>query len=216
MPERFRTYRGRGRPSGIGGSYKRSRTLEYLAIIAIKYDIVANEFLDIIKEALDKGVSEHKQLNVRCRQKSKDSAILLLTAGSDFVAQFPISTGIFQREKQLESYMRTIKSRMSLTRKVKNPKIEDLVAGVKNVSLKVKVLEIPEPNIVHTRLSTRAHVSNILVGDETGTIRMSLWDKQINMVSEGDVIKVENGIVASFRGQLQLRIGRRGRLKVIQ
>lgn len=216
MPKRYWTHRGRGRRPGSRGSDKSIRTLEYLALIAVKYNIEAKEFLEYIKESLDKGESEQKQINVKCRQKNKDSAILLLTVGSDFVAQFPISTRIFQNEKQLESYINTIKARKELNRKISNPKIEDLKDGVKYQSLKVKVIEIPEPNIAYTRLGTQAHVSNILVGDETGTIRMSLWNKQINMVSEGDMIEIKNGTVSSFRGQLQLRIGRRGKLKVIQ
>jgi replication factor A1 len=213
MPRRFWSYRGRGRHPG--GPDKSRKTLEYLALIAVKYDIDTNELLDYIKEALDKGESEHKRLNVRCRQKRKDSAILLLTDGSDVVAQFPISTEIFQREKKLESYMRTIQARKLRTRKILNPKIEDLRVGMKKIHLKAKVLEIPEPNVVYTRLGTQAHVSNILLSDETGTIRMSLWDRQIHSITKGDIIEVENGKVASFRGELQLRMGRRGRLNVI-
>jgi replication factor A1 len=215
MPRRFWSYRGRGRHPGRGNSDKNIRTLEYLALIAVKYDIDANAFLDYIKESFDKGESEHKRLNVRCRQKRKDSAILLLTDGSDVVAQFPILTEIFQREKQLESYMRTIQARKLRTRKILNPKIEDLKAGMKKIHLKAKVLEIPEPNIVYTRLGTQAHVSNVLLSDETGTIRMSLWNRQINSITKGDIIEVENGKVASFRGELKLRMGRRGRLNVI-
>jgi replication factor A1 len=213
MPRRFWSYRGRGRHPG--DTDKSRKTLEYLALIAVKYDIDTNELLDYIKESLDKGESEHKRLNVRCRQKRKDSAILLLTIGSDVVAQFPISTEIFQREKQLESYIRTIQARKSRTRKILNPKIEDLRAGMKKIHLKAKVLEIPEPNIVYTRLGTQAYVSNILISDETGTIRMSLWERQIHSITKGDIIEVKNAKVASFRGELQLRMGRRGRLNVI-
>ena len=215
MPRRFLTYSGRGRRPGIGGSDKNRRTLEYLALIAVKYDIDTNAFLGYIREALDKGESEHKELNVTCRQKSEDSAILLLTVGSNVVAQFPISTEVFQREKQLESYIKTISARKSRTRKVLNPKIVDLRSGMKKIHLKAKVLEIPEPNIVYTRFGSSACVSNILISDETGTIRMSLWNKQINNISKGDTIELENGIVVSFRGELQLRIGRKGCLNVI-
>jgi hypothetical protein len=82
---------------------------------------------------LDKDESNHEGLNVTCRQKSEDSATLLLTVGSDVVAQFPISTSVFQREKQLESYMRTIQAKKSHTRKILNPKIEDLRAGMKKI-----------------------------------------------------------------------------------
>jgi replication factor A1 len=215
MPKRFWKYSGRGRRPGRGGSDKIRRNLEYLALMAVKYDINANVFLGYIKEALDKGESNHEGINVTCRQKSEDSAILLLTVGSDVIAQFPILTSVFQREKQLESYITTLQDRKAFTKKILNPKIEDLRAGMKKIHLKAKVLEIPEPNIVYTRFGSSACVSNILVSDETGTIRMSLWNKQINNISEGDNIELVNGLVVSFKGQLQLRIGRKGSLNVL-
>jgi hypothetical protein len=39
-----------------------------------------------------------------------------------------------------------------------------------------------------------------------------LWDDQINMVSEGDVISIENGYTQAFRGENSLNIGRYGKL----
>jgi hypothetical protein len=134
MQKRFWKYQGRGRYSG--GPDKVRKTLEYLARIAVKYDIDANALLGYIREALDKGESEHGVLNIQRREKRKNSAIILLTVGSDVIAQFPISTEIFQREKQLESYMRTIQAKKSHTRKILNPKIEDLRAGMKKICLK--------------------------------------------------------------------------------
>ena len=58
---------------------------------------------------------------------------------------------------------------------------------MKGIYLKVRVLEISEPN-ARARRRSEAHVTNALVGDETGTIKMNLWNQQINMVSEGDLV----------------------------
>ena len=235
MPKRFWetepwSHHGRGRPSNRD-SKKNERALKYLALIAVKYNINPRRFFDCIKEAYEEESRiKLKNLNVTCRGKKVDSAIFLFTEGSEVIAQFPISTiflqkvnfqrgydlkNDFQRENDLKIYMDNIQARQLLTRKVINPKIKDLRAGMKKIHLKAKVLEIPEPNLVYTRLFTQAYVSNILLGDETGTIRMSLWNRQINMVSKDDMIEVENGKVASFRGQLQLRLGRKGCLNVI-
>ncbi len=87
---------------------------------------------------------------------------------------------------------------------------------MKKVDLRAKVLEVPEPKTVYTRYGTSAYVSNALIGDETGTIRMSLWNQQISMVSKGDTINIEDGKVARFRGENQVRIGRRGSLRIIE
>lgn len=87
---------------------------------------------------------------------------------------------------------------------------------MKRVSLKAMVVEVPKPKMVYTRYGTQAFVSNALISDETGTLRMSLWNQQISKVSEGDRINIENGKVATFKGERQLRLGRGGILSVIE
>jgi len=59
-------------------------------------------------------------------------------------------------------------------------------------------------------------VSNVLMDDETGRIRIALWNQQIGEVSEGDTVMIENCRVASFRGERQLRIGKNGKIKVVK
>jgi replication factor A1 len=43
---------------------------------------------------------------------------------------------------------------------------------------------------------------------------MTLWNEQINQVNVNDTVKVENGYITSFRGEIQLNVGRRGKLTV--
>jgi len=206
---------GRGRIPGRGSEYKHFRVLEYLAMLAAKNSVDADEFFDSIVEAWKKDESQCKKLTVTCRERTRDSAIFLFTAAHNTIAQFPIPTTILQGDKsQLEPYVETLAARAPSTEEVAKPKIKDLRVGMKKVNLRVKVLQIPEPNVVHTRSSIEARVANVLVGDETGTMRMSLWNEQINMVSEGDVVEIRNSKVASFKRELQLRIGRNGSLKV--
>jgi len=215
MPRTF--WRGLGRTTrGRGSASKRQKILEYLAVIAVKHNIDANEFLNCIFEAWNQEKSECRQVNVRCRERKKDSAIFLFTTGHEVLAQFPVPTQILQGKNELEDYMKVVSARAPLAKKVMNPMVRDLRAGMKEVSLGARVLEIPEPNRVYTRHGTVACVTNALIGDETGTIRMNLWNRQIDMVSKGDLIRIENGTVARFRGKRQLRIGKHGKIAIVQ
>jgi len=207
-----RTTRDRGR----GSASKRQKILKYLAIIAVKHNVDAYELLNCIGEAWSQEESKCEQVTVRCRERTEDSAIFLFTTRHEVLAQFPIPTEILQGKDELEDYMGAVSAKALLAKKVANPKIRDLKAGMKKASLKARVLEIPEPNRVYTRHGTEAYVTNALIGDETGTIRMNLWNRQINMVSQGDLIKIENGTVAGFRGERQLRIGKHGKITVVQ
>jgi len=206
----FWRHSSRGRRPGSVASQADRKALGYLAIIAVKYEFDPSELLGHITAAWIQEESESRQMTIKCREKTGDSAIFLFTIGQEVAAQFPIPNKVLQGRYELENYTRMISRKAS---PVVNPRIEDLRAGMKNVNLRVRVLEIPEPNRVYTRLGTPALVSNVLVGDETGTMRMSLWNQQINAVSVGDEINIENGRIASFRGELQLRVGRNASLK---
>jgi ssDNA-binding replication factor A large subunit len=71
--------------------------------------------------------------------------------------------------------------------------------------------------IVYSRFGNNPlGLSTSKISDETGSINMPLWNNQINMVSIGDTIKIENGRVKTFRGELQVSVGKAGKLKVIK
>jgi replication factor A1 len=199
-------------------SYKDGRVLENLARIGVLYKVDASEFFNRIVEAWNHEGSECEQVIIECRKRTKNSAIFLFTTDRKVVAQFPISISILQGKNQLESYTKTILARISSVKNFEgvNSKIGDLKVGMKKVSLKAEVLEIPKSKIVYTRYGTTACISNALIRDETGSMKMSLWNQQINTVHKGDVIDVKNGTVTWFSGERQLRLGRSGSLSVIK
>ena len=63
-----------------------------------------------------------------------------------------------------------------------------------------------------TYVLTNKHVvsSNIKIADDSGSIRLNLWNQQIDDLNVGDKIKIENSYVARYAGELQLRLGRTG------
>jgi replication factor A1 len=140
--------------------------------------------------------------------------------GSRAVAQFPIPTGFLLERKNLaEISKRTDVLRVHVHRGNETPRslhISDSRTGMKQVNLKAKVLEITKPTLVYTRFGTYAKVANALVSDETGTIKLCLWNEQINLISVGDILQIENANVSKFRGERQLRIGKRGTLRNVK
>jgi replication factor A1 len=92
-------------------------------------------------------------------------------------------------------------------------KINELKPGDREVSLTASIDSISEPRTVNLRAGGTAQVADAIISDETGNIKLSLWDDQIKSVKEGDMISIENGYTQSFRGENNLNIGRYGRLK---
>ncbi|MEM1538994.1 MAG: OB-fold nucleic acid binding domain-containing protein [Candidatus Bathyarchaeia archaeon] len=94
-------------------------------------------------------------------------------------------------------------------------KIGELRNGMKHVNVEAKVVEKSEPREVLSRFRDTTHkVATAIIADETGTIKLTLWDDQITQVGVNDKIRVENGYVTSFRGEIQLNVGRYGKLTV--
>jgi replication factor A1 len=58
-------------------------------------------------------------------------------------------------------------------------------------------------------------VANALISDETGRIKLCLWNEQINSLSIGDTVQIENANISAFRGERQLRVGKKGILRII-
>ena len=94
-------------------------------------------------------------------------------------------------------------------------KIKDLKNGMRRVDVTAKVVEKSGAREVQSRFKNETHhVADAVVTDGTGTIKLTLWNEQIDQVNLNDTVKVENGYITSFRGEIQLNVGKYGRLTV--
>lgn len=75
-------------------------------------------------------------------------------------------------------------------------KIEELIGGMKNVNLKVRIFKIL-PIKEFERVNGKGYLRIILIGDKTGIARLTLWNDQIKIVEEmnlkeGQALKIYN------------------------
>jgi len=95
-------------------------------------------------------------------------------------------------------------------------KIKDLKDGMKRIEVEAKVEKIDPPREVLSRYKDVVHrVANATISDDTGTIKLTLWNNQIEQVKQNDTIKIANGYITSFKGEIQLNVGRYGTLTVL-
>lgn len=96
-------------------------------------------------------------------------------------------------------------------------KIGELREGIRSVNVAGKVRSITEPREFTRRDGTRGKVASLVIEDETGVVRLSLWDDDVNAlgdVSEGKTVAVENGYTRSGLGGVDLNVGRNGKLQI--
>ncbi|MCW4000685.1 MAG: OB-fold nucleic acid binding domain-containing protein [Candidatus Bathyarchaeota archaeon] len=93
--------------------------------------------------------------------------------------------------------------------------IKDLNDGMKRVSVEGKVVEKGDTREVKSKYKDETYrIADAVIADESGSIKLTLWNEQIEQVNVGDNIKIENGYVTSFKGEVQLNVGKFGKMTV--
>ena len=92
-------------------------------------------------------------------------------------------------------------------------KVGELTPQSKAVNVTAKAVSKSEVREIPMGRDGSAHkVCDALVGDETGSIYLTLWDDNIEKVDVEHTVRIENGYVTLFKGNMRLNIGKYGKL----
>jgi len=216
---RYKLESRRGRPNGRYRSQTDIRLLEYLARVSMKHGIDSDKLSNSFLDASQHQKSECGNLSIECRVRERDFTVFLITRNQEVVGQFRMSKHLLSgKPNLLNDFTSKLSTIGTLAQQAKSDsyKIEDLRAGMKHLKIKAKVLEVSQPTQIATRFGFHTNVVNALIADETGIIKLSLLGSQIKVVSVHDIVEIENAHVSWFRGERQLRIGKHGRISVVQ
>jgi replication factor A1 len=193
---------------------------EYLAYISAKHDVDSDALFCALLSAGENKKSRCGDLSIECRGKVKGKVFFLITKDSEVVAQLPVSEEFLSQEgNPLRNFMESDMVRKHITKKAKLPtsySIGDLRHGMNHVTLKAKVLEVTKPKQVFTRYGNYATLAKAVIADGTGEIKLCLWNEQIDAVSAGDTVQIENARTSTFKGEKQLSLGKTGTLSNIE
>lgn len=92
--------------------------------------------------------------------------------------------------------------------------IKDLQPRMGKVDITLRIIEKSEPR-TFDKFGKSGKVCNTKANDETGTISLTLWNDDVDKVELGDTVKIENGWVGEYQGELQLSTGKFGKLEVV-
>jgi replication factor A1 len=99
-----------------------------------------------------------------------------------------------------------------------NQKIKDIKDGMGDLNLIGKILEISEVRTFQRKDGTSGKVGNLLLGDSTGTVRVTLWDDRtefLNQIEYGDTVELVNAYARenAFTQKVELQVGNRSIIK---
>ena len=193
---------------------------EYLAFLTVKYDLHPDILFCALLTAGEIGKATCGSLSVDCRGKIDGKIYYLIKGGPEVVAQFPVSDEFLAKQRNpIRNFM---SSDMVQNYKPEQheqhfySQIEDLQVGKNHVNLKAEVLEVSQPHYVNTRYGNRVRLAKALLKDQTGEINLCLWKEQVDAVSRGDKVEIENASVTKFRDKKQLTLGNNGTIRTIQ
>ena len=92
--------------------------------------------------------------------------------------------------------------------------IAELKPRMGKVEIEVTVKDVGEVREFE-KFGRKGRVCNATVTDDSGEIKLTLWNDEIDKVKKGNKLKITNGYVNEFQGEMQLTAGRFGKLEVI-
>jgi len=95
-------------------------------------------------------------------------------------------------------------------------KVEKLTPNSKQVNAIVKVISKSQVRNVTGRDYSARRVADALVGDETGCVYLTLWDDNIDKINEEATLRITNGYVNLFKGNMRLNIGKYGSYQLLE
>jgi replication factor A1 len=92
--------------------------------------------------------------------------------------------------------------------------ISDLRPG-RVATFEATVTKLDPPREIEQRSGTATKVRNGMLRDGTGEVSIVLWGKEVDLVAEGDKIRVVDGWVKEYKGRPEISLGRSGRLEKV-
>ena len=92
--------------------------------------------------------------------------------------------------------------------------VKDLKPKQGNVDIVVDVVDVGDAREFN-KFGKPGKVATAIAKDDTGDIKLTLWNDDIEKVKAGDKVHLTNGYVNEWQGEMQLTTGRLGKLEVV-
>ena len=157
-----------------------------------------NEIVDKIKA--EKGLSDD-QVEEKVKEKLAKLSDLISKEGAAHIVANELGVKLFDPLNKREI------------------KIERLVAGMRSVIVAGKVVKLYKV-FEFNKNGRSGKVASFLIGDETGRVRIVMWDTNLiakmenGEINEGVTVRVKNGYVKSNNGFNEVNVGNQGEIEI--
>ncbi|MGC9309136.1 MAG: OB-fold nucleic acid binding domain-containing protein [Candidatus Nanoarchaeia archaeon] len=93
-------------------------------------------------------------------------------------------------------------------------KISELKPNQGKVDIELEVISIDNEKEID-KFGKQLRLKEATAKDDSGQIKITFWNEDADKVKEGQKIKISNGYVKEFQGELQLSAGKFGKLEFL-
>lgn len=93
-------------------------------------------------------------------------------------------------------------------------KLSELKPKISGVNVEFDVIEKGDVREFN-KFGRSGRVCTAVVKDESGQVKLTLWNEDVDKINVGDRVKLTEGYVSEYQGEMQLTTGRSGKLEII-
>jgi len=197
------------------------RDLVYLLGLARKHELKPEILHDSLLAARKRGKVRCGEIEIEVRAHDERSTTYMFSVNGKTLAQANIQGDSITKLKRLpeeySSFLGMREETADSNRVEVASQIGGFKFGLRGLSFKARVVKKSDVRAVTSRDGTPLLVCDVTLSDGTGEIPLAVWNNQISTISEGDLVQIENAIVRSYRGKIQLALRRKmGALTVLK
>jgi len=154
----------------------------------------------IVNKIIKKTNLTNEEINKKILEKQQELSNLVSKEGAAYIIAKELGLDILPKTKR-------------------RLEIKNVVPKLRNLNLSARIVKVFEPK-EFKRKDKIGKVANVILGDSSGTIRLSLWDQQTEIAEKlksGLPVEIfgaytrENGI-----GGVEIRLGSKGGIKILE
>jgi len=154
----------------------------------------------IVKKIMESAGISEDELKKKVLDKQKELSNLVSEEGAAYIIAKELGIELFKaKQTRLE--------------------VKNVIPGIRNLNLIARVVRKFEVREFERNMQ-KSRVANIILGDKTGTVRMSFWDDQVELL---DRLETGQGIELSGaytrednRGMVEIRLSKQGQIKLLE
>ncbi len=93
--------------------------------------------------------------------------------------------------------------------------ISGIQANQGKLSVEGKIVEKDNPRSFD-KFGKKGKVCNAVLKDDSGEIKLTLWNEEVDKVEVGDKVRIINGFCGEYQGERQLSAGKFGKLEKVE